>query len=175
MKQKNKYVDPYNTWINLAFEKRIEELYTEDTDESYDKAVIQTCNELKQWKKTFWNDSWKPKYERATKRNTHNVSSWQCANASPSLTSVLNKCRNWIHCIWDDKADIHEEQTMFAIANELKVNGATEEDIHEFCKKMLGDEYNPKETTKRWKYIKGNPLRMNTLNRDLPLHLKIYL
>jgi hypothetical protein len=166
--------EPWNTWINNAVWNRFEELYMEETPESYHRAVQQTVTELKHWKKDQW-EGWEYRYNK-TLKPLNKVKLQPVLGASKSLSNCLSQCRKWTVDIWNNREDIHSEEALFAIANELKCNGhATNEDIHEFCKVMLGNKYDPKETSKRWKYIKGIPFQMNTLRHALPIHLKKYV
>lgn len=92
------------------------------------------------------------------------------------LNSVISKCRLWLKNIWKnhDAIDVHEENTMLAIASELKSNGANETDIQMFCKVML-PKYDRKYTLDKWKHIKPIHWKYTTLKEKLPAHIQPFI
>lgn len=91
------------------------------------------------------------------------------------LMECILRCRPWVKSVYDEKLDVHDEDTMVALSSELKKNGLTIKQMHIFCIVMLGKNYNKNKTIRKWSYIKGIPWKYKTLRERLPAHIQIHL
>lgn len=108
------------------------------------------------------------------------------------LDKIISKCnRSWIRDIWADKVSRKDKQkdkekrvnlyvrsndAMLPLATELKANGCSDDDFHTFAKIMLEEDYDKKQSSKRWKSVDPKKTwKLETLKSKLPSHLRQYV
>ena len=92
-----------------------------------------------------------------------------------NLITCISKCRSWVRDVFDNRLDVHDEDTMLALASELKKNGLKLEEMHVFCIIMLRKNYSKDKTTKKWDYVKATPWSYKTLKDKLPSHIQPHI